>query len=469
MVVSEQVAISAPPITLAVAAELTVSASLPLPLRRAIAQALTLENPLYREAEAHGRGTWDIEPELYYWRGVADGSLIVPRGVGRVVRALCEEYGVPYRVMDATQAAPPVAFEERITLSAAQERAVSDMLTRRIGVLEAPAGAGKTIMGLAMVARRQQPALWIVHTKELAKQAIARAVAVLGLDEAEIGLVGDGQCTVGERLTVALVQTLARGIPPALLGVGHVLVDECHHTPAAQLSSVVSQFPAKYLTGMSATVYRRDGLDRVIHWYLGETVARIDRLDLADRLIAPRVIKRDTGIAPSGESFTEIVTDLIGHGRRNALIAADVAQAVATGRSCLVLSERVEHVKELTRLLREQGIAVASLYGSMGKKARGQVVEDLRSGALTVAVATGSLVGEGFDCPALSALFIATPVSFSGRVTQFIGRVSRTAPGKDSALVVDFCDDHPMLWASWRNRRQVYTAQGLTIQARRAA
>lgn len=180
-------------------------------------------------------------------------------------------------------------------------------------------------------------------------------------------------------------------------------------------------------------------------------------------------MKRDTGRQPWGDSFTEIVTDLVGDPRRNALIAADVAQAVATGRRCLVLSERVEHVKDLTRLLREQGIAAASLYGSLAKKARGQVVEDLGSGALTVAVATCSLVGEGFDCPALSALFIATPVSFSGRVTQFIGRVSRTAPGKDSALVVDFCDDHPMLWASWRNRRQVYTAQGLTIQARRAA
>jgi len=456
MVVSEQVAISAPPITLAVAAELTVTASLPLPLRRAITQALTLENPLYREAEDHNRGTWDIEPELFYWRGGADGALIVPRGAGRLVRALCQEHDVPFRVVDATHCAPPVTFEERVRLSGAQERAVGEMLERRIGVLEAPAGSGKTVMAMALIARRQQPALIVVHTKELAHQAIARAMAVLGLDEAEVGVVGDGESRVGERLTVALVQTLARGIPPALLHVGHVVVDECHHVAAAQLAAVVSQFPAKYLTGLSATVYRRDGLDKVIHYYLGPVTARIDVEDLVDRLIVPRVIKRDTRLRPAGDTFTEIVSDLVTTPERNALIADDVALAVAAGRRCLVLSERVGHVQELTRLLHERGIGSAALYGSLGKKVRGQVVEDISTGAISVAVATCSLVGEGFDCPALSALFLATPCSYHGRVVQYLGRVSRTYPGKVDALVYDYCDDHPMLWATYRNRTGVY-------------
>ncbi len=313
-------------------------------------------------------------------------------------------------------------------------------------------------MSMALIARRQQPALLIVHTRELAHQAMARAVAVLGLDEAEIGLVGDGQCRVGERLTVALVQTLARGIPSALLQVGHVIVDEAHHIAAEQMAAVVSQFPAQYILGLTATPYRRDGLGRVIHFYLGPVQARIDKADLADRLIMPRIIKRDTRVRPDGDSFTELVSELVVWPERNALIVEDVAQAVAAGRRCLVLSDRVGHVQELTRLLHERGIAAAALYGSLGKKARGQVVEDLGTGALDVAVATGSLVGEGFDCPRLDALFIATPVSFRGRVVQYLGRVSRTAPGKVDALVYDYTDDHPMLWASYRNRTGVYRA-----------
>jgi len=453
------VSVEAPPVTLTVGADITIDAGAPLALRRAICEVLTVENPAYREAEEHGRSTRDLEPDLSYYRQGRDGALVVPRGAGDIVRALCKEQGARYTVLHETVVAAPVAFDERVTLSDAQERAVGEMLARRTGILSAPAGSGKTVMAMCMIARRQQPALIIVHTKELAHQAIARAVAVLGLDEAEIGLIGDGQCRVGERLTVALVQSLARGIPPALLHVGFVLVDECHHAPAMQMAAVVSQFPARYIAGLSATVYRRDGLDKVIHFYLGDTRATMDAGDLTDRLIHPRVVKRDTGMRPGGDTFSEIVGQLVVDPARNALIVGDVERGVKVGRRCLVLSDRVEHVEELTRLLRAEGVAAAALHGRLGKRVRAQVVEDLAAGVIDVVVATGSLVGEGFDCPRLDTLFLATPVSFRGRVTQYLGRVSRSAPGKVDAFVFDYCDDNRMLWSTYRNRIGVYRAQ----------
>jgi len=451
--------VEAPPVTLTVGADITIHAGVPLGLRRAVGEALTVENPAYREAEERGRSTRDLEPDLHYYRQERDSSLIVPRGAGDIVRALCKEHGVRYTVVHETVVAAPVIFEERVTLSAAQERAVGEMLARRTGVLSAPAGSGKTVMAMCMIARRQQPALIIVHTRELAYQAMARAVAVLGLDEAEIGLIGDGQCRVGKRLTVALVQSLVRGIPPALLSVGHVLVDECHHIAAEQMAAVVSQFPARYIAGLTATVYRRDGLDRVIHFYLGDTRATMDAGDLADRLVHPRVVKRDTGMRPEGDSFSEIVGQLVADPARNALIVGDVVRGVKVGRRCLVLSDRVEHVEELTRLLRAEGVAAAALHGRLGKRVRARVVADLAAGVIDVVVATGSLVGEGFDCPRLDVLFLATPVSFRGRVTQYLGRVSRTAPGKLDAFVFDYCDDNRMLWATYRNRTSVYRTQ----------
>ena len=337
------------------------------------------------------------------------------------------------------------------------------MLTRRIGVLEAPAGSGKTVMGLVCVARRQQPALWITHTKELAHQAVERAGMVLGLAPDEVGFIGDGECRVGQRLTVALVQSLARGIPPALLNVAHVVLDEAHHAPAEQVAAVIAQFSARYLLGLSATPYRRDGLDAVIGFHVGPVVARIDKADLADRLIAPRIIKRDTGLRPAGDSFTELVSELVVWPERNALIVDDVAQAVACGHRCLVLSERVGHVQELTQQLQERGIAAAALYGTLGKRKRGEVVEALGAGELRAVVATVSLISEGFDCPHLDALFLATPMSYGGRVIQAIGRVSRTAPGKVDAVVTDYVDSHPMFFASWRNRRLVYEAQDCVV------
>lgn len=455
--------INTEPVEITLGAAATISASAPAVLRQAIREALTLPNPLYRDAESNGRSTRDIEPYLRYYHPQADRTIAVPRGAARLMRDLCREHDIPYRLVDATHLAAPVSFAECVTLSPAQERAVADVLTRRLGVLEAPAGAGKTIMAMALIARRQQPALIIVHTKELAAQAIARAVAVLGLDEEAIGVVGGGHCTTGERLTVALVQTLARGIPPALLTVGHVVVDECHHIAAEQVAAVVSQFPARYVLGLSATPYRRDKLDRVIGWYLGPTVARIDKADLADRLITPRVVKRDTGVVVAGDSFSDMVSQLVWAPERNALIVADVAQMVAAGRRCLVLSDRVDHVELLADQLIAHGIKASALHGGLGKKARAQIVGDLAAGEIDVTVATGSLVGEGFDCPRLDVLFIATPVSFRGRVTQYIGRVSRTAPGKTDAIVVDYCDDNRMLWSSYRNRKGVYIAQGCAI------
>jgi len=459
----------APPLPFTLGAEVTLGAAAPLILRLAIRQALTVPNPLYREAEEQGRSTRDLEAELRYYRQTPDGDLVIPRGAGRTVHALCREYDVPVHLIDEAHEVVPVMFEERVTLSAAQERAVGDVLKRRIGVLEAPAGSGKTIMAMSVIARRRQPTLIIVHTRELAHQAIARAMAVVGLDEAEIGVIGDGQCTIGERLTVALVQTLARGVPPALLQVGHVVVDECHHCPAVQMAAVVSQFPAKFLLGLSATPYRRDGLDRVIGWYLGPVVARIDKADLADRLIAPTIIKRETGCVVAGDSFTELVTDLIHDPRRNRLIVADVAQAVREGRRCLVLSDRVDHVERLTKMLAAAGVSAAALHGQLGKRTRGEVVAMTAAGTVQAVVATGSLIGEGFDSPRLDALFLATPVSYVGRVTQYIGRVSRTAPGKTGALVVDYCDDNRMLWASWGKRGRLYRSAGLPITSSPAA
>jgi len=166
--------VEARPITLIVGAEITIDAGVPFALRQAISQALTVENPAYREAEERGRRTRDLEPDLSYYRQGRDGALVVPRGAGDIVRALCKEHGVRYTVVHETVVAESVTFDERVTLSDAQERAVGEMLARRTGILSAPAGAGKTIMAMALIARRRQPALIVVHTKELAQQATSR-------------------------------------------------------------------------------------------------------------------------------------------------------------------------------------------------------------------------------------------------------------------------------------------------------
>jgi len=452
-----------PTVALTIAARLIVPADVPEALRWALCRRFTVRNPAYAEAEKYQRSTEDLEATLRYWSATPDGGLSLPRGAAEAVSLLCQEHGHQVAWENQTHQAPPVDFTEHLPLSTAQEQAVAAVLRRRMGVLVAPAGAGKTTMAMAAIARRRQPTLFLVHTGELAQQALRAAERVLGLDPSEVGMIGGGAWSIGERLTIALVQSLQGEMPAELTGhVGLVVVDECHHAPADAFSRVVGRLPARYLLGLSATPYRCDGLDAVIGYFLGPVVAAMDERALADRLIKPHIIKRETGISVRGDGFTELVSRLTTDSHRNTLIARDVAQAVAEGRRCLVLSDRVEHVEHLTTLLQGAGLAAAALHGQQGKRHRAQVVAAAGAGDLDVVVATCSLVGEGFDCPRLDALFLATPVSYAGRVVQYIGRVSRTAPGKTNAVVYDYTDGHPILWASWRKRSVVYRDQRLS-------
>ncbi len=238
-------------VPLTIGAMLAIPADAPAALRATLTRRYTVDNPVYLDAVAHDRRTTDLDEKLHFYDSARDGSLLLPRGdTGEILR-LARAHGLTGAYDDQTAVSDPLDFTERVTLSPWQEEAVRAALKRRHGVIEAPPGAGKTVMGLVLIARRRQRALWIVHTRELALQAIARAEMVLGLTRASgaVGLYGGGYAEIGTHLTVALVQTLATGIPAALLTVGHVVLDEAHHCPAAQTAAVLRRLPARYLLG----------------------------------------------------------------------------------------------------------------------------------------------------------------------------------------------------------------------------
>jgi superfamily II DNA or RNA helicase len=394
-------------------------------------------------------GRWNRgTPRLlkFYAKAGADG-LWIPRGYLRQLVLMCRRMGIEHRIDDRRRSLPPVDFTFRGELRPFQKTAVEQMLARDFGTLSSPTGSGKTVMALSMVARRRQPALIIVHTQELAAQWIERIGTYLGIPPAECGLIAGGRMKIGPKMTVALVQSLYKCAEEASEHIGFVVADECHRCPSRTFTEAVASFDAKFMLGLSATPWRRDNLSRLIFWHLGDVHHEVDKADLvaAGEVLPAEVVVRETRFKPYHDpvsEYSKMLSELTADTERNLLIAQDVAREVRESRGIsLVLSDRRVHCENLQALLRYRFKTDAELMiGDMPIHERQAVVERLNAGLARVVIATGQLIGEGFDCRNLTTLFLATPIRFSGRVLQYLGRVLRPAPAKQKARVFDYVD-----------------------------
>ncbi len=426
-----------------------------------IKDRLTFPNPAYAEAERRGFSTWNIPAKI---KGYAlDGDVLtMPRGFTRQLVGILRGAGIQYQIDDRRRTLAPVDFTFKGELRDFQVEAIEAMLSRDFGTLAASTGSGKTVVALALVAERRQPALIVVHTRELQEQWQARIETFLGIPAHEIGRIGGGKNQVGQKITVALVQSLYKCASEVAPRIGHLIVDECHRTPSRTFTEAVTAFDCRYMTGLSATPWRRDGLSRLIYWYLGDKVHEVDKAALveAGHVLSADVVWRETDFTPyhdPSEQYSKMLSELTQDPARNALIAQDVAQEAGNGGGvCLVLSDRKTHCEALQEALEGRGIKAAILTGDLGNGQRQAVVQALNAGHVKVLVATGQLIGEGFDCRELSTLFLATPIKFNGRLLQYLGRVLRPAPGKDKATVYDYADPVGVLECAARSRRRVY-------------
>jgi len=434
-------------------------------LREKLVQRFTLVNPQWVDRKRLGR--WHAgTPQTLRFYGTFRQSLFLPRGYIRQLLCLCRNRGIPCELTDRRRALPEADFSFRGKLRPFQEQALGDLAAREFGTLTAPTGSGKTVMGLALVARRRQPALVVVHTRELLEQWLARIEEFLGIPQAEIGRIGAGRKTLGEKVTVALVQSLYKCADEAAERVGHLVVDECHRTPSRTFTEAVRSFDCRYMLGLSATPWRRDRLTQLIFWHLGDVTHEVplEVLLASGDVLPAEVVVRTTAFEPLADpvmDYPRMLQELTEDEDRNALIARDVAtEATGASGACLVLSDRKAHCETIRTLLEDLGVPAERLTGDLGEEDRRRVVEALNQGRVRVVVATGQLIGEGFDCKHLATLFLTTPVRFDGRLLQYLGRVLRPAPGKDRARIYDYVDENvAVLRAAAHTRRRVYTGE----------
>jgi superfamily II DNA or RNA helicase len=435
-----------PPLTVTITRNLRLQ-GVPHQLRQELIDKLEFPNPKWLENERMGRWNRGTPRVLkFYAKAGADG-LWIPRGYLRQLVLLCRRMEVEHRIDDRRRSLPPVDFTFRGELRPFQKTAVEQMLARDFGTLSSPTGSGKTVMALTMVARRRQPALIIVHTKDLAAQWVERIDTYLGIPPAECGLIAGGRVRIGPKVTVALVQSLYKCAKDVSQHIGFLIADECHRCPSRTFTEAVASFDAKFMLGLSATPWRRDNLSRLIFWHLGDVHHQVDKAGLvaAGEVLPAEVVVRKTRFKPYHDPVTEysqMLSELTADTERNLMIAQDVAGEVRESRGiALVLSDRKAHCENLQTLLRYRfKIDAELMIGDMPIHERQAVVDRLNAGLARVVIATGQLIGEGFDCRYLSTLFMATPIRFSGRVLQYLGRVLRPAPDKRKARVFDYVD-----------------------------
>ena len=421
--------------------------NVPSDLRKILIEKLEIQNPKWLENERMGRWNRGTPQVLRFYDKVGPAGLWIPRGFMRQLIILCRKHDIHYQIDDQRRILGPAEFKFNGSLRPFQKTAVDQMLARDFGTLSSATGSGKTIMALYMIARRRQPTLIVVHTKDLAAQWTSRIETFLGIDAAQVGLIGGGKKAPGEQITIALVQSLYKCAEEVAEKIGFLVVDECHRCPSRTFTEAVTGFDSRYMLGLSATPWRRDKLSKLIFWHLGDVHHEVDKKHLIETgdVLPTEVIVRKTDFKPYHDpvnEYSKMLAELTADKDRNILIAGDVARETENNAGiCLVLSDRKAHCENLRALLKFRfKIEADLLTGDLTMDERQMVIERLNQNKVKVVIATGQLVGEGFDCRDLSTLFLATPIRFSGRILQYLGRVLRPAPGKKRARVFDYVD-----------------------------
>ncbi|HEX3613616.1 MAG TPA: DEAD/DEAH box helicase family protein [Sporichthyaceae bacterium] len=439
--------------------------------------AASLANPAFHERQRQRLSTWNTPRFLQGYDETVEGNLLLPRGLMEVLDGLVAEAGSRLEVTDTRAAGNPVALRFTGELRDDQQAAVTAFAGRDLGLIVAPPGAGKTVIACAIIGARAVSTLILVDHKSLADQWRMRIADLLGVKPGQLG--GGRKRTRGE-IDIITLQTLARreDVSDLTSGYGLVVVDECHHVPAAAFDMAVRQIPARSWLGLTATPYRRDQLDELIWWQLGpvrhEIVpAEAGTLDEAREVPRPTPVLRvhPTSFRYGGDAdpsapggIAAIYRDLVSDTTRVVQVVDDVVEALARDRNCLVLTQWKSHVEVLAAEMRCRGHDPTILVGGMGAKARAAALDRLaprEAGPPLLVIATGPYVGEGFDCPALDTLFLAAPITFKGRLVQYVGRVLRPHPGKATAEVHDYHDvETGVLASSLAKRAPGYTSLG---------
>jgi superfamily II DNA or RNA helicase len=424
------------------------------------------QNPEFYKKQAMRFSVWD-EPRVIGCAENYPNHIALPRGCLDAALELLRDNAIACELIDERYAGSPLDVAFAGTLRLDQEFAVTAMLQHDAGVLCAPTAFGKTVTAAAMIARRGVNTLVLVHRTELLKQWQERLQSFLGVGKGVVGTIGGGKAKPTGKIDIAVMQSLSRQgeVNSLVENYGHVIVDECHHVGAASFDAILKQAKAKYVLGLTATPIRRDGQQPIIFMQCGPTRHTAAKPTGAphDLAVTPCTLHSRIDL-PQEAGIQDVFRHLAIDQARTDAIAAEVINAYGQGRKVLVLTERTEHLDAIQTALDGKVPSLFVLHGRIAKKQRATLIAELNAlppDAPRVLLATGKLVGEGFDHPPLDTLVLAMPVSWKGTLQQYAGRLHREHATKIDVRIIDFVDTgHPALLRMWDKRQRGYRAMG---------
>jgi superfamily II DNA or RNA helicase len=411
---------------------------LPSTLIHFLKEELNFANTEFFIKKKSGRNTFETNR---YFKLVeeTESQIIIPRGfIGKLFR-FCKESHIDFEFRDERKLKPPIPFGFNATLQNHQLKVINTVSKKDFGVIVAPPGSGKTVIGLKIIIDKGQPSLILVHRKQLLEQWTERIEAFLNIPKRDIGVIGQGKAKIGEQITVATIQSLPKELESVQNKFGTIIVDECHHVPAETFRNIIEKLQTYYLYGLTATPFRKYNDGKIIFTHLGEIIANIQSSEVENYKQAKILIRNtelDIPYHSKTDSFETLSKILVHDISRNKLILEDIKTELNQGKKAVIITERKEHIDSLYLFLK-QSYDVIGLSGDdseTSKKAKWKILQD---GNFQVLITTGQYFGEGTDLQNISCLFLVYPFSFEGKLIQYIGRVQRS---EINPIIYDYRD-----------------------------
>ena len=429
---------------------------------------LNFLNPEYLVRKQMGKSIYKVEKYFKLVDEVGE-SVFIPRGFLKKLSAFFDSVHLPFEIIREPAIVEPVVFSNSIKLMPPQQKVLEMVLQYDEGMIVAPPGSGKTMIGMELIARKGLPSLVLVHRKELLEQWVERIQTFLNIPKTKIGRYYGTKKKIGDQITVGLLQSFARAkdLSDYANAFGTIIIDECHHIPAKTFRVVITRFNPRYLYGLTATPKRKWGDEKIIYAYIGETIAYMENMPselttLTEPKIKLEIVVRDTGLEIPFEWKTDrfqLLTKIISFDtERNRLIADDILTQVTSGERVLVLSERKEHL-DILRLCLKGRCETILISGGDSSAQRFRKLKSIKNGNYQAILSTGQFFGEGMDINNITVLVLAFPFSFEGKLVQYIGRLLH---GTNPKRVIDYRDSKvEFLERQYKQRQRHYNKLSL--------